>query len=151
MGRSSHVHGNVPSAPDRLEFREPVLRPSEIPASGDTSVVARIHELRVHLARLEGERHQRDVELLELVSVLTAGEDPDTEPGHAVIDDLGSISVKELASSLRVSVPRTYRLLAGGAIPGAFKVYPERRSSHWFVPVDAEERFRGRGTKSAGT
>jgi len=55
------------------------------------------------------------------------------------------LTVPELASRLCVTASKAYRLLEGGAVPGAFKTFPHLAKSRWYIPADAPEQFLARG------
>ena len=61
------------------------------------------------------------------------------------VDRSRRITVAELASQLGFSESATYRRLAQGAIPGAFKTDANSTKSHWYIPADAASRFRAKG------
>lgn len=57
----------------------------------------------------------------------------------------GRLSVPAFAAAVGISSHQAYRLLEGGAVPGAFKTHPGVPGSRWFIPVNAPARFLARG------
>lgn len=88
---------------------------------------------------LRVEHDQLRAELAEL------GESPTAVADVVEARRMTHLTVRDLASELGYSVHQTYRLLEGGAIPGAFKTHPSSPQSRWYIPADAACRFHERG------
>jgi Helix-turn-helix domain len=86
-------------------------------------------------------RRERAAELREIVA-----EYPDLLAEYVLPGDLGEyrtfLTVPELARRLGFPVSKTYRLLARGLIPGAFKTDDRLAKSRWIIPPDCVDLFR---------
>ena len=72
------------------------------------------------------------------------GSTPDT--GERAAQGL-RITVSEFATLVGLPPHTVYRLLARGAVPGAFKLDETRSKSRYYIPADAPQRFVARGDR----